>query len=915
MRSVGALLLATVSLAHAAAAAPPLEPGVSRELARWRARHYADVRYALDLAIVSGAAQAALESPLSRDSGRGAGVRAAAAPAERLEGWVEIRVSLRGKPVELVLDWRPPAGGTLAALEVNGRPIEKPRVASEHLVIPARDVHSGENVIRLRVTSPIATAGTAVTRYRDREDGSDYVYSLFVPSDASTVFPCFDQPDLKARLALALEVPAGWEAVSNAPAAESTPRGAAKRVRFRETEPISTYLFAFAAGPFEMLDEREDGVAPQPEARLWVRKSRLERARREAYEIFLRHRQALEYFTEYFGFPFPFPKHDLVLVPELPYGGMEHAGATFLREEAVLFPFQPSANDRLRRAQLLFHETSHQWFGDLVTMRWFDDLWLKEGFANFMAAKATAELLPEHSAWNAFHALKVAAYRTDATRGTTPIWQRLPNLSAAKSAYGNIVYSKAPGVLRQAEFYLGEDAFRRGVQAFVHTHAYRAADWGDLVRALEAASGRKLGAWADAWVKRPGMPTVAARWDLDGAGRIKRFTLSQSDGRRRGGLWPMRTELLVAGDGAAQTVPVMLDRRTAAVPEVRGRPAPRYVFANYGDRAYGRFVLDDASRTAVMADLAGVPDPFLRALLLDALWEEVRDARLAPLAYLDLALAQARAETDEVTVESLLGHAQKAFRWYLSDAQRAAAAPRVEAALAEGMTGAAEPGLRITYFRTFASLATTEHARGVLQALLAGTREVPGVTLSSRERFRIIERLLALGDPEAERLLAAQAQADPSDDGRRYAYAAAAARPAPEAKWHRFLAFLDDASLAESWIEESLAPFNTVEHERWTSPFLETALGRLPDLKRTRKIFFVERWLAAFLGGQTSAEAATTVKRFLREPKLDPDLRRKVLEHLDGLERTVKIRAAFAGEPSRKRAAPRPRARRPSRAA
>jgi aminopeptidase N len=867
MRTAAALAAATVAVAEAAAAAPRLEPGVSRELAQWRARHYADVRYALDASI--------------------------AAPATKLEGRLEVRVAIRGKPVDLVLDWRPPAGGTLAALAVNGAPIAKPRIAREHLVIPARHVRTGENVVRVAFASPIATAGTAVTLYRDREDGSDYVYSLFVPSDASSVFPCFDQPDLKARFTLALEIPAAWEAVSNAPEAERSDGGATKRVRFRATEPLSSYLFAFAAGPFATVDEVDDGIGPQPEVRLWVRKSRAERARREAHALFLVHRQALEYFTGYFGFPFPFPKHDLVLVPEFPYGGMEHAGATFLREDAVLFPFQPSANDRLRRAQLLLHETSHQWFGDLVTMRWFDDLWLKEGFANFMAAKATEKLLPEHHAWNAFHQLKVAAYRTDATPGTTPIWQRLPNLSAAKSAYGSIVYSKAPAVLRQAEFYLGEDAFRRAVQAFVHTHPYGAADWNDLVRAFERASGRKLGAWANAWVKRRGMPTVEAKWDVDRKGRVKRAVLAQSDALRGGGLWPMRTELLVAVNGTLQTLPVALEGSTAAIPRLAGQPAPRYVFANHGDYAYGRFLLDDASRAAVIADLAAVPDPFLRALLADALWDEVRDARLAPLAYVDLALAQARRETDEVTIASLVGRVQTALRWYLSAPQRAAAAPRVEAALADGMTNAADTGGRIVYFRAFVGAATTADARRTLKALLAGTQAVPGVKLSSRERFRIIERLLALGDPEAAALLTAQAAADHSDDGRRYAYAVAAARPEPEAKWRRFLAFLDDAALAESWIEESLAPFNTVEHAQWTAPFLETALEQLPELKRMRKIFFVERWLAAFLGGQTSAEAVTTAKRYLRETRLDPDLRRKVLEHLDGLERTVRIRRKY----------------------
>ena len=254
MRIASALLAATITVASAALAAPPLEPGVSRELARWRTQRYHDVRYELALAI--------------------------AAPVAKLEGRLELRVAVRGKPVDIVLDWRPAPGARLAAVEANGVAIDRPGIVREHLVIPARHARSGENVIRLRFQSPIATAGTAVTLYRDREDGSEYVYSLFVPSDASTVFPCFDQPDLKARFTLALEVPAAWEAVSNAPAVESTARGATKRVRFRETEPISTYLLAFAAGPFETLDEREDGVAPQPEARIWVRKSRLERARR-----------------------------------------------------------------------------------------------------------------------------------------------------------------------------------------------------------------------------------------------------------------------------------------------------------------------------------------------------------------------------------------------------------------------------------------------------------------------------------------------------------------------------------------------------------------------------------------------------------------------------------------------------------
>src|SRR5215475_3306309 len=275
MRRTRAALLAALTMSGAAHASPPLEPGVSHTLARWRATHYGEVRYAIDARI--------------------------AAPVSKLEGTLEIRVGVRGKPVALVLDWRPPEGGSLSQLEVNGRSIDRPRIVREHLVIPAQYVRTGENAIRLRFVAPIAAAGTAVTLYRDREDGSEYVYTLFVPSDASTVFPCFDQPDLKARFTLSLELPQAWEAVSNAPATDTAIAGASKRVAFRATEPISTYLFAFAAGPFEILDEREDGVAPQPEARMFVRKSRLQRARGASYEMFMLHRQAVDWFAGYFG--------------------------------------------------------------------------------------------------------------------------------------------------------------------------------------------------------------------------------------------------------------------------------------------------------------------------------------------------------------------------------------------------------------------------------------------------------------------------------------------------------------------------------------------------------------------------------------------------------------------------------------
>ncbi len=841
------------------AASTSLEPGVSLELAKWRAKRYRDVRYALKVRLVAG--------------------------ADRIAGSLRIDVTLP-RATDLVLDWRPAgAAARVSNVRANGVAIE-PRLDNEHLVIGQRALRTGKNIVELDFESPVAISGAAVTRYLDREDGAEYLYTLFVPSDASSAFPCFDQPDLKARFSLELELPAGWRAVSNAPAAEESPG----RVRFAESEPIPTYLFAFAAGPFETLS------APGDTARLFVRRSRLARAQEHAGEVLRINREALGYFERYFARRFPFAKYDLVLVPEFPYGGMEHAGATFLNEERVIFPAPPSAADLLRRAQLIYHETSHQWFGDLVTMRWFDDLWLKEGFANFMAAKATEALAPEFDAWTAFHALKTSGVRTDATRGTSAIRYPLENLSAAKSAYGAIVYAKGPAVLRQAEFYLGERVFQKAVREFLRQHAYGAADWKDLVRAFERTSGKRLGRWADAWVQRRGAPSVRARWEIDARGRLANFRVEQRDGLAEGGLWPMRLRIAALGaGGAARTADVQLDRGSAPAPKLHGLETPVLVFPNAGDFGYGRFFLDPQSLATALDPGFRAPDALLQAQLAEALWETVREAELAPQRFIEYALRELPRTRDDIALSALLARIEAAFRRYLSDSQRDTVAAAIEhALLADGALAAPTQSKRIIFLRAFASIAWSREALGDLKRLLDGALEVPGVRLASRDRFRMVQRLLVRGDPEVAARLAAQAAADRSDDGRRYAYGAGAAAADAEVKRALLRAFRDDAALPESWIEEALAPLNAPEHAALTRPLLGEALDLLPELKRSRKIFFVNSWLAAFVGGQTSSEALATIEALLRSQRLEPDLRLKLLEAADGLERAVRIRARFS---------------------
>ncbi|MDQ3009909.1 MAG: M1 family aminopeptidase, partial [Acidobacteriota bacterium] len=501
--------------------------GVTRELARHRAASIPDVRYRLSLELVPA-------SP-------------------RFKGREEITLKLADATAPVILDFRDLDAtgkvieGAISNLRVNRLPAGDARQTGGHIVLPARYFRVGENIITLDFESGVATAGRPVIRYNDRDDGSEYIYTLFVPMDASLAFPCFDQPDLKARFKLSVTAPDDWQVISNTAASDEVVRvrpGFQRRF-FGETLPISTYLFAFATGPFKRLRAAEDPHRIQ----LFVRQSKLARAQEEWPEVERLTQEGMKHFVSFFGHSFPFPKYDQVLIPGFAYGGMEHAGATFLREDSILFRTTPTQSDKYSRASLVLHELAHQWFGDLVTMRWFDDLWLKEGFANLMAYHAMAEIYDANQMWRRFYqTIKPLAYSIDSTKGTTPIYQEVRNLKDAKSAYGAIVYQKAPSLLRALSFVIGEDKFRDGVRLFLKEHAYANAEWSDLIQACERASGQKLTAWADVWIKRRGMPQVDVALSCNALGLIEKLELKQRDTLNEGGVWPIKSQLLLAYD-------------------------------------------------------------------------------------------------------------------------------------------------------------------------------------------------------------------------------------------------------------------------------------------------------------------------------------------------------------------------------
>src|SRR5215469_16101532 len=598
------MILAAVALlfANNSMARPPA--GIPRDLARERAAEISDLRYHLRFTLTPHASSASGHEDLQFHS---------------------------GSSKMILIDFRE---GSVTNLTVNGLAVPA-KIDNGHIELPANVVRAGENTLSADFTAPVATAGKAITRFEDKDDNTEYLYTLFVPMDAEMAFPCFDQPDLKGRFHLELTAPENWTAVSNTAMASQSQAGPGQRTTvFSETRPISTYLFAFAAGPFRKVHETS-GLPG-----LYVRQSKLKKAEEEAPEVQQIAAQGIDYLSRFFAEPFPFPKYDMVLVPGFAYGGMEHAGATFLREESVLFRVAPTHSDHLNRDILVLHELTHQWFGDFTTMRWFDDLWLKEGFAQYMAYQALASIKPNENIWKRFYqAIKPAAYAIDSTKGTTPIYQDIPNLKDAKSAYGAIVYSKAPAVLKQLAFVLGEDNFRDGLRLYLAEHAYANAEWSDLVHAFERVSGKPLQDWADEWIRRRGMPQVDASWSCDAQNRIDHFLLTQKDVLGEGGVWPVGLQILLEySDGASIRVRAELDSPRAELQQAFAKPCPQYVFLNDQDYAYGRFLLDERSRKAVIAQLGGISNVFERSLLWGSLWDSVRVSVLATREFLKLTL-------------------------------------------------------------------------------------------------------------------------------------------------------------------------------------------------------------------------------------------------------------------------------------
>ena len=844
-------MLAGVAIGCGSETAVDVSPGVALELAEQREATIFNVHYDVRLAIP-------------------------AARTDAITGSVTTSFTLTDA-VPLIFDFAQPAE-RLHAVRVGGEPVDF-ELRDEHVIVPAAAVSPGHIEVDIDFT-----AGDGSLNRQ-----ADFLYTLFVPDRARVAFPLFDQPNLKARLRLHLDVPAAWRAVANGSLASREVRDDRAFLTFTETHAISSYLFAFAAGDFQVEEAERDGRRMA----MYHRETDRERLERNAGAIFDLHASALAWLEEYTGIPYPFEKFDFVLVPAFQYGGMEHPGAIFYRADSLLLDESATQNAQLGRASLIAHETAHQWFGDLVTMTWFSDVWMKETFANFMAAKIVNPTFPEVD-----HDLRFllahhpAAYGVDRTAGANPIRQPLDNLNEAGTLYGAIIYQKAPIVFAHLERLTGEEALRDGLREYLEAHAYANASWADLVAILDRRTAEDLAAWSRTWVEESGRPRVEVALETDGDG-IARLAVRQSDPAEEGRLWNQRLDLRLGyDDGESNTLAVHLRAAEAIVAEAAGLPAPDYVLANGAGLGYGLMTLDTRTRDYLLAELPAIGEPLTRAIGWVSLWESLLEGGVGPEALIDLARRALPAETDEQNVSRILGYLTSAYWRYLTPERRVALASAIEALLWDGTAAAGSRSLAAAWFGAYRNVALSAEATARLERIWREEEEVPGVPLAERDFTALAQGLAVRRVQRSAEILAAQRDRIDNPDRRAaFEFVMPALSAERETRDAFFDSLRDPANRGrEPWVLTALRWLHHPLRARESEIYIRPSLDLLEEIQRTGDIFFPLSWLQTTLDGHQTATAAAIVEQYLADrPDLAPRLRAKALQAADGLLRAARI--------------------------
>ncbi len=821
-------------------------PGVSRELARYRKENYREVAYNLRFAI-----------PHER--------------GEAVRGWAEISLAL-DKPLPLAVDFR----GKPSSVEsvcLNGEAVDY-IFRDEHIVVDARETSAGMNFLEV--------VFTPADQSLNRRD--DFLYTLLVPDRARTLFPCFDQPDMKARFTLELEVPDGWTAVANGAAAgvDSTSIAGRRMVSFRETAPIPTYLFSFVCGRFSKYTETRDGRSVS----LYHRETDPRKAA-QCPEVLGQVFHSLEWVEEYTGIPYPFEKYDLIVVPGFQYGGMEHMGATLYNDRRIFLEDNATIDDRMTRADLVAHETAHMWFGDFVTMEWFDEVWTKEVFATFFSSLIVGPMFPEvDRELNFIKDNYPAAYSEDRTAGSMPVRQPLDNLRNAGLVYSQIVYSKSPIVMNMLYLKVGPERFRDGIREYLNHHAYGNATWDDLIAVFDSRSDDDLAAWSRVWVTERGMPTVYCTTEGDS------LHVRQEDPLGRGLVWEQPLTLLALGEGAADTLRIMIDSRETVLPLPAGT---RCILPNADALAYGYFPLDGRTSDYVMRHLADLQNAKVRLGALITLNENMLDLNVVPEDFLQAMIDYLPGEENHQLFALALGYAGRCFSLFFNEKPSLG----FEKALWDMAENDPRPERRSLALRAYCAAARTPGGLERIRALWDDEALAQRHRMSETD-LTTLSYTLALRFPESAAAITARQRERITNPDRlaQYDYISPAVSPDAAVRDSVFRSLLvAENRRIEPWASTALGLLNHPVREVHALKYIRPGLEAMEEVQRTGDIFFPRNWAAALLGGLRSEEAAAEVDAFWNDNADYPVLLgSKIRQQADPLYRLRKYRGILPEE-------------------
>jgi len=777
----------------------------------------------------------------------------------------------------------------LETVEVNGTVVDAPDWNAYRLTL--HGLRQGENTVHIVYENEYNHGGDGFHQFIDPEDGEEYLYTNFEPYNAHWLFPCFDQPDIKGRYTLTVTAPSEWKLIANGAEDEVDHlEDGRRRVTFARTKPFSTYLFALIAGPYEVFRDQWQDIP----LGFYARKSLAPHV--DVEELVQVTEQGMEFYSRFFDYGYPFEKYDQIFVPEFNAGAMENVAAV-THSERMVFRDPPTETDRLDRAEVILHELAHMWFGNLVTMRWWNDLWLNESFATYMSYLCMVDATRFKSAWQVFNAgMKNWAYTQDERVTTHPISGTVGDTDETFLNFDGITYGKGASAIKQLVAAIGVEGFRTGMQRYFKRHEYGNTTLADWLDDLGQGAGRDLHPWANAWLETASLNTIAA--EVERSGDIIGFLrLRQTAPEAHSTLRPHTLDIaLVRSEGDAiriDSLPATIEGETAVVDEAAGHTFPGLVFPNHNDHGFMKVALDERSIAFIRDNLNRIDDALLRQLIWHTLWTMVRDQQLKSTDFIELAAANVVSETDHNLVESILGRMLAAVSRYVPEEQKAEAAHHLFATSWGALETVTDPDLKIIWGRTLFGVAINPNDVVHACELADGERTVEGFTVDQDMRWSAAAAAVAHDLDGSWARVERERERDRSDRGQRAYLRCEVARPDGDVKEDAWQKFNDEKGYGSLHLTAAaMGGFHWWTQADLLEPYVERYFAQLPVVFEKRDNEFAQRFFGSLFPGYRVEQSTLDKAQAVLDAHGEriPTLRRQLMEAIDDLQRAIRCR-------------------------